>query len=52
MYKLEIFSPEGVLLQAVPLEHGVHGIRGHANQLVMVDKGTTKVYQYEILTSH
>ncbi|MFO7979785.1 MAG: 6-bladed beta-propeller [Candidatus Aminicenantes bacterium] len=47
-YKLEVFDPEGVLLQEISLDHACHSIRAHGNQLLLLDLNETKVYQYEV----
>ncbi len=50
MYKLEIFSPDGVLLGAIPLDHFVDSIRIVDDNLFLIDSGHgAKVYHYKII---
>jgi len=49
MYKLEVFDADGLLLQEIPLSYSCHGIRAYGDQLLLLDYGESKVYQYEIV---
>ncbi len=50
MYKLEIFSPDGILLGAIPLGHFVDSIRIVKDNLFLIDSGHgAKVYHYKII---
>lgn len=48
-YKLEIFDPDGILLGEIRLDHRVHGMRIHKNQLFIWERNFAKYYQYEII---
>ncbi|MFQ5722192.1 MAG: hypothetical protein ACE5GI_06850, partial [Candidatus Aminicenantales bacterium] len=50
MYQLEIYSPEGILLGKIQLNHFVDSIRIKNNRLFLIDKNRgAKVYIYKIL---
>jgi DNA-binding beta-propeller fold protein YncE len=50
MYKLEIFSPDGILLGAIPLDHFVDSIRIIRDNLFLIDSGHgAKIYHYRII---
>jgi hypothetical protein len=49
VYKLEIFSPDGVLLGEIPLTHHAHGIRIFGNNLFILESYNTIFYQYKIV---
>jgi len=50
MYKLEIFSPDGVLLGVIPLNHFVDSIRIIGDNLFLLDRDRgVKYYQYKII---
>jgi sugar lactone lactonase YvrE len=50
VYKLEIFSPDGVLLGTIPLDHFVDSIRIAGDNLFLIDAGHgAKVYHYKII---
>jgi hypothetical protein len=50
MYKLEIFSPDGILLGSLPLDHFVDVIRIVKDHLFLIDSGHgAKVYHYKII---
>jgi hypothetical protein len=49
IYKLEVFSPDGILLGSIPLNHVAHGIRMCADYLFLWERNTATVYQYRIL---
>jgi len=48
-YKLEIFSPDGLLLGEIPLTHHAHGIRIFGDNLFILEYYNTVFYQYEIV---
>jgi hypothetical protein len=48
-YKLEIFSPDGVLLGEIPLPHHAHGIRVFGDNLFIREYYNTIFYQYKII---
>lgn len=48
-YKLEIFSPDGLLLGEVPLPHHAHGIRIFDDNLFIREYYNTIFYQYKIV---
>ncbi len=48
-YKLEIFSPDGVLLGKIPLPHHAHGIRIFGDNLFIREYYNTIFYQYKIV---
>ncbi len=48
-YKLEIYSPAGVLLGEIPLEHHAHGIRIFGDNLFIREYYNTIFYQYKII---
>ncbi|MCX6575401.1 MAG: 6-bladed beta-propeller [Candidatus Aminicenantes bacterium] len=47
--KLEIFSPDGVLLGEIPLTHHAHGIRIFGDNLFIREYNNTIFYQYKII---
>ena len=49
IFKLEVFSPDGILLGEIPLNHLAHGIRIFNDTLFIWDVQNTKYYQYEII---
>jgi hypothetical protein len=50
MYKLEIFSPEGILLGEIPLNQFVSHIRIIKDNLFLIDsEHGAKIYQYKII---
>jgi len=50
MFKLEIFSPDGILLGVLPLDHFVDSIRIVRDKLFLIDSGHgAKIYQYQII---
>ena len=49
VYKLEIFSPDGVLLGEIPLTHHAHGIRIFGDNLFIQEYYNTIFYQYKII---
>jgi hypothetical protein len=49
IYKLEIFSPDGVLLGEIPLTHYAHGIRIFGDNLFIREYYNTIFYQYKII---
>jgi hypothetical protein len=50
MYKLEIFSPDGVLLGEIPIEQFVDYIRIIKDSLFLIDAARgAKIYQYKII---
>jgi len=49
VYKLEIFSPDGVLLGEIPLNHHAHGIRIFGDTLFVWERNNTTYYQYKII---
>ncbi|MFO7981132.1 MAG: NHL repeat-containing protein [Candidatus Aminicenantes bacterium] len=49
-YALEIFSPQGILIQRIPLDHFVNKIHIHKNHVFLLDKERgTKYYEYKII---
>jgi len=48
-YKLEIFSPDGILLGEISLTHHAHGIRIFGNNLFIREYYNTIFYQYKII---
>jgi len=48
VYKLEIFSPDGVFLGEIPLLHHAHGIRIFGDNLFIREYYNTIFYQYKI----
>ncbi len=48
-YKLEIFSPDGILLGEIPLPHHAHGIRIFGDNLFIREYYNTIFYQYKII---
>jgi hypothetical protein len=49
VYKLEIFSPDGVFLGEIPLAHYAHGIRIFGDNLFILEYYNTIFYQYKII---
>jgi hypothetical protein len=49
VYKLEIFSPDGILLGEIPLIHHAHGIRIFGDNLFIREYYNTIFYQYKII---
>jgi hypothetical protein len=49
VYKLEIFSPDGVLLGEIPLTHHAHGIRICGDNLFIREYYNMIFYQYKII---
>ena len=49
VYKLEIFSPDGVFLGEIPLTHHAHGIRIFGDNLFIREYYNTIFYQYKII---
>jgi len=49
IFKLEVFSPDGILLGEISLNHLAHGIRIFGDTLFIWDMQNTKYYQYEII---
>lgn len=49
VYKLEIFSPDGMLLGEIPLNHHAHGIRIFGDTLFVWERNNTTFYQYKIV---
>jgi len=49
-YALEIFSPDGILIQRIPLDHFVNEIHIHKDRVFLLDKERgTKYYEYKII---
>jgi hypothetical protein len=49
-YLLEIFSPQGILIQRIPLDHFVNDIHIHEDRVFLLDKERgTKYYEYKII---
>ena len=48
IYKLEIFSPDGIFLGEIPLTHNAHGIRIFGDKLFIREYDNTIFYQYKI----
>jgi len=48
VYKLEIFSPDGIFLGEIPLTHNAHGIRIFGDKLFILEYDNTIFYQYKI----
>jgi hypothetical protein len=49
-YKLEVFSSDGILLGAIPIDHFVDSIRIIKDNLFLIDAGHgAKVYHYKIV---
>ena len=49
IYKLEIFSPDGIFLGEIPLTHNAHGIRIFGDNLFIREYDNTIFYQYKII---
>lgn len=49
VYKLEIYSPDGVLLGEIPLPHNAYGIRIFGDSLFIREYYNTIFYQYKIV---
>jgi hypothetical protein len=50
MYKLEIFSPDGILLGTIAVDHFVDSIRIIRDDLFLIDSGHgAKIYHYKIM---
>jgi len=49
VYKLEIFSPDGVFQGEIPLTHHAHGIRIFGDNLFIREYYNTIFYQYKII---
>jgi hypothetical protein len=49
IYKLEIFSPDGIFLGEIPLIHHAHGIRIFGDNLFIREDYNTIFYQYKII---
>ena len=49
VFKLEIFSHDGLLLGEIPLDHRAHGIRIFDDNLFIWDMQDTKYYHYKII---
>ncbi|MFC1733006.1 NHL repeat-containing protein [candidate division KSB1 bacterium] len=50
MYKIEIFSPDGILLGSIPLTHFCHGMRIFDDKLYIVDQTRgMQYYEYRII---
>ena len=49
IYKLEIFSPDGIFLGEIPLPHHAHGIRIFGDNLFILESYNTIFYQYKII---
>ena len=49
IYKLQIFSPDGMLLGEIPLPHHAHGIRIFGDNLFIREYYNTIFYQYKII---
>ncbi|MFC1557368.1 NHL repeat-containing protein [candidate division KSB1 bacterium] len=50
MYKIEIFSPGGILLGSIPLKHFCHGMRIFDDKLYIVDQTRgMQYYEYRII---
>jgi hypothetical protein len=49
VFKLEIFSPDGVLLGEIPLNHQAHGIRIFGDNLFIWERNNTTYYRYKII---
>lgn len=49
VYKLEIYSPDGVLLGEIPLSHHAHGIRIFGDNLFIREYYNTIFYHYKII---
>lgn len=49
VYKLEIFSPDGILLGEIPLNHHAHGLRIFGDNLFIWERNNTTYYQYKII---
>jgi sugar lactone lactonase YvrE len=51
-YSLEIFSPQGILIQKIPLDHFVNEIHIHKDRVFLLDKERgTKFYEYKIINN-
>jgi sugar lactone lactonase YvrE len=51
-YVLEIFSPKGILIQRIPVDHFVNEIHIHKDRVFLLDKERgTKYYEYKIIES-
>jgi sugar lactone lactonase YvrE len=49
VYKLEIFSPEGILLGEIPLNHRAHGLRIFGDNLFIWERNDTTYYHYKVI---
>lgn len=49
VFKLEIYSPDGILLGEIPLNHHAHGLRIFGDSLFIWERNTTTYYQYKII---
>jgi hypothetical protein len=49
IYKLEIFSPDGIFLGEIPLTHNAHGIRIFGDKLFIREYDNTIFYQYKVV---
>jgi DNA-binding beta-propeller fold protein YncE len=49
-YGLEVYSPDGILIQKIPLDHFVNGIQILKDRVFLLDKERgTKYYEYRII---
>ena len=49
-YEIEIYSPEGILIQRIPLDHFVNKIQILKDRVFLLDKERgTKYYEYKII---
>lgn len=49
VYKLEIYDPDGILLQEIALPHDANAIRIKKQHLLLLDAEQCRVFQYEII---
>jgi len=50
IHTLEIFSPDGILLGSIPLNHLAHGVRIFGDSLFIWERNNAIIYQYRIVT--
>ena len=49
-YELEVFSPQGILIQRIPLDYFVNEVHIHKDRVFLLDKERgTKFYEYKIM---
>lgn len=52
-YKLEVFSPGGVLIESIPINHFATHLRIFGNNLLLIDQNKgMKVYKYTIIENY